>query len=107
MTQNEQERIDAIKALRLEKAKDHLQQYAPIWLLEDKPILEEDAIQFNVMFYHPSYGWVNRRYRYDAFSNVLYQKGQRTVDEETALELQEQEPYISAPMINTIDSYGG
>ena len=107
MKQSSQERIDSIKSMRLQKVKHHLEQYAPIWLIEDLPIPEEDAIQFNVAFFHPEYRWVKRRYRYDAFNDVLYQKGQRVISEEDALELQEQEPFISAPMINSVDSYGG
>lgn len=107
MTQSPAERIEVIKAMRLNKATNHLEQYAPIWLVEDKPIPEEDAILFDVVFFHPEYKWVSRRYRYDAFQDVLYQKGQRSIDEETALEIQEQPPFISAPMINSVDSYGG
>lgn len=107
MTQSSAERIAAIKEMRLKKAKHHLEQYAPIWLVEETPILAEDAIQFDVVFFHPEYKWVKRRYRYDAFADVLYHKGQRTIEEETALEIQEQPPFISAPMINSVDSYGG
>ena len=107
MSQTNQEKIEAIKTLRYQKAQNHLEQYAPIWLVDDKVIVGEDAVQFNVVFQHPTYGWVNRRYRYDAFSDVLFQKGQRTVDEDDALEIQEQEPYIAASMMNSIDSYGG
>lgn len=107
MAQSQSERIAAIKDLRLAKARHHLEQYAPIWLVTDKPIPEEDAIQFDVVFYHPQYHWISRRYRYDAFNDVLYQRGQTLVDEETALEIQETEPFVSAPIINTVDSYGG
>jgi hypothetical protein len=107
MTQSSTERIAAIKAMRLQKAKHHLEQYAPIWLVDEKPIPAEDAIQFEVVFFHPSYKWVKRRYRYDGFSDVLYQMGQRSIDEDRALEIQEDEPFISAPMINSVDSYGG
>lgn len=107
MSQTIEERIAAIKAQRFQKAKDHLSQYAPIWLADEQLILDEDAILFNLVFYHPEYKWVNRRYRYDAFTDVLLQRGQKVVDEDDALEIQEQEPFISAPTINTINSYGG
>ncbi len=103
----EKSRLQRITAKRDEKVKDHLQQYAPVWLVDEKLILDEDALQFNVVFYHPRYRWVNRRYRYDEFTDVLYHKGQRTIDEEDAIELQDTEPYLEAPTINTIDSYGG
>jgi hypothetical protein len=102
-----EDRIKRIAAMRDQKAADHLTQYAPVWLVDEKPIPEEDAVQFNVVFLHPRYGWVNRRYRYDAFQDVLYHKGQTLVDEEVALQIQEREPYLKAPAINTINSYGG
>lgn len=101
------EQIQKIAAMRDEKVKDHLSQYAPLWLVDEKPIPDEDAIQFNVVFLHPRYGWVNRRYRYDAYTDVLYHKGQTTMDEDEALVIQEKDPYIAAPVINTIESYGG
>ena len=107
MSQSQSERIATIRQLRLEKAKQHLEQYAPIWLVDDTPIADEDAIVFNVVFYHPSYKWVSRRYRYDAFQDVLYQKGQHTIDEDTALEIQESEPFVTASSLNTVNSYGG
>ncbi|PJF39885.1 MAG: hypothetical protein CUN55_13435 [Phototrophicales bacterium] len=107
MTQTTEERIAAIRAKRRDKAYDHLAQYAPIWLVDEKVLLDEDAILFNVVFYHPRYGWVNRRYRYDAFADVLYQRGQHLVDEDEALEIQQQEPFIVAPTVNTVEAYGG
>lgn len=107
MTQTTEERIAAIKAQRNDKVRDHLAQFAPIWLVDEKVILDEDAIQFNVVFFHPHYDWVNRRYRYDAYDDVLYQRGQNVLDEDEAIEIQSQPPFLSAPTINTIDSYGG
>ncbi len=68
----------------------------PVWLVEETPILKDDAVLFNVVFYHPYYGWVNRRYRFDAFNNVLYHQGQITVSENDALALEEKRPYITA-----------
>ncbi len=101
------ERAEKLLAMRDTKAKDHLRQYAPLWLVDEKLILDEDAVQFNVVFMHPRYGWVNRRYRYDAFSDVLYQKGQNLIDEEEALVVQQADSYLLAPTINSVDSYGG
>lgn len=101
------EQIQKIAAMRDQKAREHLSQYAPLWLVDEKPIPNEDAIQFNVVFYHPRYGWVNRRYRYDAFADVLYHKGQTRMDEDEAIAVQEKDPYILAPSMNTVDSYGG
>jgi hypothetical protein len=85
----------------------HIQQYAPVWIVDQHVITEDEAVQFNVVFQHKLYGWVNRRYRYDGFNDVLYHKGQTLLPEEEALLLQENEPYI-APMLRDIpNSYGG
>ncbi len=103
-----QSKIERMRELRDAKVIPHLQQYAPVWIVDEVPVLEDDAIRFNVVFYHTRYGWVNRRYRFDAFNNVLYHQGQNVVAEnETLLNLEEKTPYISAETINTVDSYGG
>lgn len=108
MTSETQDKINRMRELRDRKAIPHLEQYAPVWLVDDVPIPEDEAIRFNVVFYHPRYGWVNRRYRYDAFNHVLYHHGQRRIKEDEALyNLEEKTPYISAETVNTVDSYGG
>lgn len=101
-------KIEQMRQLRDEKVKPHLAQYAPVWLVDEVLIVKDDAIRFNVVFYHPYYGWVNRRYRFDAFNKVLYHQGQNVMNEDEALlNLEEKNPYISAETINTVDSYGG
>jgi hypothetical protein len=62
---------------------------------------------FNVVFIHNRYGWVNRRYRFDAFNNVLYYKGQIAVSEDAALDVQEKEPYVSQTVTDIPNAYGG
>jgi len=89
------------------KAVPHLEQYAPVWIVEQSFIPDDDAVQFDVVFLHNLYGWVRRRYRYDSFNNVLYHKGQQVITEEQALEAQQREPYISSTVSNTPDAYGG
>lgn len=95
------------------KAIPHLEQYAPVWILDEKILLEEEAIQFNAVFLHSRAGldespaWVSRRYRFDAFNNTLYHKGQTLIDEDTALEIQSKEPYISANLSDIPNAYGG
>ena len=102
------DKIEQMRQLRDEKVKPHLAQYAPVWKVDEVFIARDDAIRFNVVFYHPYYGWVNRRYRFDAFNKVLYHKGQNVLNEnEALLNLEEKNPYISADTINTVDSYGG
>lgn len=89
------------------KVKPHLAQYAPIWIVDEKFVDEDESVQFNVVFQHHLYGWVNRRYRYDSFNNVLYHKGQTTLDEDDTLDIQEQTPYIEAMITDIPNSYGG
>jgi hypothetical protein len=100
-------------AKRDNRIKPHLGQYAPVWLVDEKVILEDEAIQFNVVFLHPHGGaenkpiWVNRRYRYDGFNNTLYHKGQTLLSEEAAIAYAEKDPFIDAIVTDTPNSYGG
>lgn len=89
------------------KAIPHLSQYAPVWIVDQKFILEDEALQFNAIFQHPTYGWVSRRYRFDGFNNVLYHKGQTRLSEEKALKVQETEPYIATAVADIPNAYGG
>lgn len=103
-----EERIQIIREGRDAKAHNHFLQYAPVWLVDDTPLPDKDGIMFEIVFLHPNYGWVNRRYFYDAVTDVLYHKGQKMVDEEETIEIQTtQDPYIERPGINTVLSYGG
>lgn len=85
----------------------HLEQYAPVWLVDQQVMPQDDAVQFNVIFQHHLYGWVNRRYRYDAFNDVLYHKGQNLVSEKDVLEIQETEPWVVAGIVDIPNAYGG
>ena len=97
----------ALRTKRDLKAKPHLDQYAPVWIIEEKIIPEDEAILFNVMFEHPDYGWVNRRYRYDGFNDVLYHKGQTLMSADAVLKTQDAEPYIAATIADIPNAYGG
>ncbi len=102
--------MDAKQALlqkRDAKTKPHLEQYAPVWKVDEVLFPEEEAVQFNVVFQHNRYGWVSRRYRYDGFNDVLYHKGQNTVDEEDVLEIQAKDPYIARMVADVRNAYGG
>lgn len=101
------ERVTNFKAARDAKVEQHLSQYAPIWLVLDNPIIEKDALIFEVVFYHPAYQWVKRRYMYDAFTDVLYQRGQVEVDEAIMIDLQSKAPYLESAANNSMLSYGG
>ena len=102
-----------ILAKRDAKSKSHLEQYAPVWIVDELVLVEEEAVQFNAVFLHPRAGlnerpaWVSRRYRYDGFNDTLYHKGQTVLDEEDVLDIQEQVPYIDASLTDMTNAYGG
>lgn len=85
---------EQMKARRDRKLRQTLKDLAPIWLVNDEYRPQEDSLVFNVIYLAPVYGWVNQRYKYDAFNDVLYHMGQRRLKEEETLQIQEQEPYI-------------
>lgn len=99
--------VAELKKKRDTKAVPHLEQYAPVWIVDEIVFAEEEAIQFNIVFQHNRYGWVNRRYRYDGFNNVLYHKGQTQLAEDDVLEYAEEDPYIPANIADIPNSYGG
>ena len=47
-----------LKAKRDKKAVPHLEQYAPVWILDEQVFAEDEAIQFNVLFQHNTHGWL-------------------------------------------------
>lgn len=98
---------DSILTRRDAKVMPHLKQYAPVWLENERELEQSDAVVFNVVFQHPSYGWVSRRYRYDSFNDVLYHQGQRALTEAETLALQDSKPYIETAQSNIPNSYGG
>lgn len=89
------------------KAMPHLEQYAPVWITDEQVFEIDEALQFDVLFQHHVHGWINRRYRYDGFNNVLYHKGQTLVAEDDALNKIGSSPYISAQVADTPNAYGG
>lgn len=92
---------------RDQKVKSHLEQFAPVWLIDQKITDEDEAIQFNVLFQHNLYGWVNRRYRYDSFNDVLYHIGQTLMKEEDALPITEGNAYLTVMVGDVPNAYGG
>ncbi len=89
------------------KTKPHVEQYAPCWLTDEKIIIAEEAVQFHIVFQHNLYGWVSRRYRYDGFNDVLYHKGQTQLEEDAALDIIDNDPYVDAVVADTPNAYGG
>jgi hypothetical protein len=99
--------VHELTKLRDAKTKPHLEQYAPVWLIDENIIPEDDAVQFDVVFQHNLYGWVSRRYRYDGFNNVLYHKGQTLLSEEQVYDIISQDPYITPAVADIPNAYGG
>lgn len=89
------------------KVRDHLKQYAPVWKIKEKIVPSDESVQFEVLFQHNLYGWVNRRYVYDGFNNVLYFKGQVPAPLEVIDELTSEEPWINAVVADIPNAYGG
>jgi len=85
---------EEMSAKRDRKVTAALKDLAPIWLVNDEYRPREDSMVFNVVYLNPVIGWVNHRYKYDAFNNVLYHMGTMRLKEEETLPIQEQEPYI-------------
>lgn len=97
-----------LKAKRDQKAKPTLEQYAPVYIVDEVIDLEKPTILFDAAFQHNRYGWVSRRYLFDGFNNVLYYKGQTRLPEERAVALDASgEPYISGVAQDTPNAYGG
>lgn len=101
------EKKNIMREKRDAKVRDHLLQYAPVWIVKEDFVIDEDAIMFEVVFLHPQYDWMKRRYRFDSYNNVLYHMGQTPFPEEQAYEIQQNPPYLETTSQNTVNSYGG
>ena len=89
------------------KVREHLGQYAPVWLISEKIISSDESVLFEVLFQHNLYGWTNRRYLYDGFNNVLYHKGQVPADLDLVDSLISKAPWISTTIADIPHAYGG
>ncbi len=85
---------EAITAQREQKIRSTMAQWAPIWLVDEQFRPREDSLVFSLVYQHPVYGWVKHHFKYDGFNDVLYHMGEARLPEESALAVQEQEPYI-------------
>lgn len=98
---------EQLRQIRDTKVKSHLEQYAPLWIINEIHIQQDESIQFEAVFQHNLYGWVKRRYRYDGFNDVLYHKGQTLLNEDEALDIQLQAPYLTVTVNDIPNAYGG
>lgn len=81
-------------ARRDQKVREALQNAAPLWLINDDFRPVEESLIFDLVYLHSIYGWVQHRYKYDAFNDVLYHMGEMRLSETQTLTLQEQDPYF-------------
>ncbi len=85
---------EAMNKQREQKIRGAMGQWAPLWLIDDDYRPREDSLVFSLAYQHPVYGWVKHHFKYDGFNDVLYHMGEERLTEESALAIQEQEPYI-------------
>ncbi len=79
---------------RDDKVRKAMQGIAPLWMVKDEWRAEEECLLFDLAYQHSIYGFIQERYKYDAFNNVMYHFGWRKLDEEKALVIQETPVYI-------------
>ena len=99
--------VAELYAKRDAKVRPHLEQYAPVWIIDQKLVPADESLLFEVLFQHNLYGWVNRRYVYDGFNNVLYHKGQILAGDDLVSEVTAKEPYITVLIADIPNAYGG
>ena len=86
----------------------HLEQYAPVWLVDEGVMPEDDSVVFSVVFQDYPHGWMLRRYQYDGYEDVLYYLGENSISEAEALDIQNKyEPYLNPPVTDFVNSYEG
>jgi hypothetical protein len=86
---------EAITAQREHKIRSAMGHWAPLWLINDQYRPREESLVFSLAYQHPVYGWVKHHFKYDGFNDVLYHMGEACLNEDSALTIQEQEPFIS------------
>src|SRR5579864_2116234 len=74
----------------------------PIWLLNDEYRPIEESCLYDLVFPNSVDGWVQCRYKYDAFNDVLYHMGERRLTETEALAIQDSAPYFSGEMATAV-----
>ena len=93
---------ETINAQREKKIQGAMGQWAPLWLIGDQYRPREDGLVFSLAYQHPSYGWVKHHFKYDGFNDVLYHMGEERLTEDSALAIQEQEPYIAGEVSSRV-----
>jgi hypothetical protein len=87
--------LQTIRQKRDKKVRDAMEAYAPVWLANEEYIEREDSLLFNLIYQNSGDGWVNHRFKYDGFSDVLYYMGVKYLKEEEVLPILDEEPYLA------------
>jgi hypothetical protein len=74
----------------------------PIWLLNDEYRPQEESCLFDLVYPNSVDGWVQSRYKYDAFNDVLYHMGERRLTEAETLIIQENESYLGGEVATAV-----
>lgn len=80
---------------RDKKVREVMQDLAPIWLANEEFRPHEDSVLFNLVYQSQIDGWIDERFKYDGWADVLYHMGRKLLREDATLAIQEQEPYIN------------
>ncbi|SRR5258708_7258743 len=86
---------DQLAQKRDAKLRVAMTERAPIWLSNEDFHPRTDSLAFDLVYADPVYGWVSQRFKYDGFNDVLYQLGERRLNEADALTYQDKDPYIA------------
>ncbi len=84
------------------KVRDAMKGIAPLWLINDEFRPAEESCLFDLVYQHSVYGWVQHRYKYDAFNDVLYHMGERRMNEVETLPIQEQDPHFPGEIATAV-----
>ncbi|GEM_PF-254040 len=93
------------KQRRDQKVKTTMRNNGPIWMLNDEYRDVEESCLFDLVFDNSIYGWVQHRYKYDAFNDVLYHMGEKRISEAEGILAQEQEPYLSGEVATAVPNH--
>ena len=93
---------EQMAAKRDKKVRAAMSQLAPIWMENEEYRPNEDGLLFNLIYDNPVYGWVNERFKYDAYNDVLYHMGEARLKEEAVLPLEDKEPYLPGEVATSV-----
>jgi hypothetical protein len=93
---------EQIRVRRDAKVQQAMADFAPVWLENEEYRVHEDSVLFNLIYAHPVHGWLNERFRYDAFNDVLYHMGERRLKEVEVLPYEERAAYVAGEVATRV-----